>query len=107
MFKILKYQSTFIIVLLLVSLTSCACTTKEKTAPLPAWNEGTSKTNIIEFVQAVTDKSSPDYVPPTERIATFDNIGTLWSERPVYFQLYFAIDRIKQLAPQHLEWQVT
>jgi phosphoserine phosphatase len=106
MFKIRKYQSAFIIVLL-VSLTGCACTTKVKTDPLPSWNEGASKTNIIEFVQTVTDQSSPDYVLPAERIATFDNDGTLWSEQPIYFQLYFAIDRVKQLAPQHPEWQTT
>lgn len=78
-----------------------------KKDPLPSWNKGAAKTSIIEFVQAVTDKSSPDYVAPAERIATFDNDGTLWSERPVYFQLLFAIDRVKQLAPQHPEWQTT
>lgn len=58
-----------------------------KQDPLPSWNEGTAKTNILEFVESVTDKASADYVQPSERIATFDNDGTLWSERPVYFQL--------------------
>ena len=75
--------------------------------PLPSWNEGVSKQNILSFVAVVTDKSSPDYVPPAERITTFDNDGTLWTERPVYFQLLFAIDRVKVLAPQHPEWKTT
>ena len=75
--------------------------------PLSSWNESVSKQNILSFVTAVTDKSSPDYVPPAERITTFDNDGTLWTERPVYFQLLFAIDRVKALAPQHPEWKTT
>jgi phosphoserine phosphatase len=72
---------------------------------LASWNDGTAKQAIIEFVAAVTDKGGPDYVPPAERIAVFDNDGTLWSEKPLYFQLLFAIDRIKALAPQHPEWK--
>jgi phosphoglycolate phosphatase-like HAD superfamily hydrolase len=72
--------------------------------PLPAWNDGAAKQAIIGFVQRVTDKNGPDYVPPPERIAVFDNDGTLWGEQPVYFQLLFAIDRVKALAPQHPEW---
>ena len=75
--------------------------------PLPSWNEGPAKQNILAFVAAVTDKSSPDFVPSTERIATFDNDGTLWTERPVYFQLLFAIDRVKALASEHPEWKTT
>jgi len=75
--------------------------------PLPSWNESPAKQSILLFVAAVTDPSSPDYVPPTERIATFDNDGTLWSERPVYFQLLFAIDQVKKLAAQHPDWQET
>lgn len=98
---------TALVILLLMILSGCSSKFLTKTDPLPSWNEGASKTNIIEFVQAVTEQSSPDYVPPAERIATFDNDGTLWSERPVYFQLYFAIDRVKQLAPQHPEWHNT
>ena len=73
--------------------------------PLPAWKAGATKDSIVNFVTAVTDKNGPDYVQPSERIATFDNDGTLWSEKPVYFQLLFAIDRIKALAPQHPEWK--
>jgi len=73
--------------------------------PLPSWNDGPTKTAIIEFVERVTDKNSQDYVKPAERIATFDNDGTLWSEQPMYFQLAFALDRVKSLAPKHPEWK--
>ncbi|MCK5664427.1 MAG: haloacid dehalogenase-like hydrolase [Thiotrichaceae bacterium] len=75
--------------------------------PLPSWNEGENKHHIIQFVQSVSDPKSSDYVAPEDRIATFDNDGTLWSEKPFYFQLYFVIDRIKMLAPQHPEWKTT
>ena len=67
--------------------------------PLPSWNDGPAKTTIIEFVSKVTKKGSPDFVPPAERIAVFDNDGTLWAEQPMYFQLFFALDRVKALAP--------
>ncbi|MGD8542060.1 MAG: HAD family hydrolase [Desulfobacteraceae bacterium] len=73
--------------------------------PLPSWNDGQSKQAIIEFVEKVTSESSPDFVPPAERIATFDNDGTLWAEQPMYFQLAFALDRVAALAPEHPEWQ--
>jgi hypothetical protein len=72
---------------------------------LPSWNEGPARQGIIEFVRRVTDKSSPHYVPPEQRIATFDNDGTLWSEQPMYFQAFFTLDRVKALAPQHPEWK--
>ena len=101
-----KYRIVFTTILLII-LTGCSCTGGIKKDPLPSWHEGATKTSIIEFVQTVTNQSSPDYVQPAERIAVFDNDGTLWSERPVYFQLMFAIDRVKQLAPQHPEWQTT
>ncbi len=74
---------------------------------LPSWNDGKAKTNIIHFVKAVTDKNSPDFVAQKDRIAVFDNDGTLWSEQPAYFQLFFAIDRVKALASQHPEWKTT
>ena len=74
---------------------------------LPSWNDGTSKTNIVSYVKAVTDKNSSDFIPVVDRIAVFDNDGTLWSEQPAYFQLFFAMDRVKALAPQHPEWQTT
>jgi phosphoserine phosphatase len=73
--------------------------------PLPSWNEGPAKKNIIEFVGKVTKEGSPDFVPVSERIATFDSDGTLWSEQPMYFQLFFALDRVKAMAPQHPEWK--
>src|SRR5262245_9176779 len=72
---------------------------------LPSWNDGPAKKSIVEFVKAVTTKGGKDYVPPAERIATFDNDGTLWSEQPGYFQVFFALDRVKALAPQHPEWK--
>ncbi|MGB5834911.1 MAG: haloacid dehalogenase-like hydrolase [Thiohalocapsa sp.] len=75
--------------------------------PLPSWNDGPSKQAIVDFVHAVTDSSNPGYVPESERIATFDNDGTLWVEHPMYTQLVFALDRSKALAPQHPEWQPT
>lgn len=73
--------------------------------PLPSWNDTASKQAIIAFVGKVTKEGSPDFVPPAERIATFDNDGTLWAEQPIYFQLRFALDRVKALAPQHPEWK--
>src|SRR5688572_511154 len=73
--------------------------------PLPSWNAGASRTSIVDFVARVTTKGSPQFVPVAERIATFDNDGTLWSEQPVYFQLAFALDRVKALAPKHPEWK--
>jgi len=75
--------------------------------PLPSWNETASKKAIITFVERVTKQGSPDFVPEAERIATFDNDGTLWAEQPMYFQLLFALYRVKVLAPQHPEWATT
>jgi phosphoglycolate phosphatase-like HAD superfamily hydrolase len=73
--------------------------------PLPSWNDGATKQAIVAFVERVTRQGSADFVPPAERIATFDNDGTLWSEQPMYFQFAFALDRVKALAPQHPEWK--
>jgi phosphoglycolate phosphatase-like HAD superfamily hydrolase len=73
--------------------------------PLPSWNDGPVKTSITDFVVRVTTQGGADFVPVSERIATFDNDGTLWSEQPFYSQLAFAIDRIKVMAPQHPEWK--
>jgi phosphoserine phosphatase len=72
---------------------------------LPSWNEGAAKNAIMKFVAMVTDKDHEDYVKPAERIAVFDNDGTLWAEQPLYFQLLFAIDRVKALAAKHPEWK--
>jgi hypothetical protein len=74
---------------------------------LPSWNDTASRKSIIAFVQKVTTQGSPAFVPEGERIAVFDNDGTLWAEQPMYFQLFFALDRVKALAPKHPEWQTT
>ncbi|MFF7400421.1 HAD family hydrolase [Achromobacter sp. NPDC008082] len=71
---------------------------------LPSWNDGPSRQAIVEFVAAVTQEGGADYVAPADRIAVFDNDGTLWSEQPLYFQLIFALDQIKVMAPKHPEW---
>jgi phosphoglycolate phosphatase-like HAD superfamily hydrolase len=76
-------------------------------ATLPSWNDGPAKQAIIAFVERVTREGGPDFVPPSERIATFDNDGTLWCEQPMYFQALFAFDRIKALAKDHPEWTTT
>jgi len=73
--------------------------------PLPSWNDTASKKAIVAFVEKVTKEGSPDFVPVAERIATFDNDGTLWCEQPLPVQLFFALDRVKTLAPQHPEWK--
>src|SRR5215471_18222382 len=72
---------------------------------LPSWNDTGPKKAIVAFVEKVTREGSPEFVPVAERIATFDNDGTLWAEQPMYFQLAFALDRVKALAPQHPEWK--
>ena len=73
--------------------------------PLPSWNDGKAKQSIMDFVKRATTPGGKDFVPEPERIATFDNDGTLWAEQPLYFQLAFALDRVKALAPQHPEWK--
>jgi hypothetical protein len=73
--------------------------------PLASWNDGPAKQAILDFVRATTDRASPSYVPPEDRIATFDQDGTLWVEHPVYTQAFFALDRVHELAPQHPEWK--
>jgi haloacid dehalogenase-like hydrolase len=75
--------------------------------PLPSWNAGASRTAIVDFVTAVTTEGGPQFVPVAERIATFDNDGTLWSEQPMYFQVVFAFDRIKAMAADHPAWKST
>jgi phosphoglycolate phosphatase-like HAD superfamily hydrolase len=75
--------------------------------PLPSWNNGSAKSAIVDFVDRVTQEGGPDFVPVEQRIATFDNDGTLWAEQPIYFQFTFAIDRVKAQAPEHPEWRHT
>jgi haloacid dehalogenase-like hydrolase len=78
---------------------------RAQTDPLPSWNEGATKRAITDFVARVTQQGGPEFVPPAERIATFDNDGTLWVEEPMYTQLAFALDRVKTMAPAHPEWK--
>jgi phosphoserine phosphatase len=75
--------------------------------PLPSWNDGATKQTIVTFVEKVTTPGTPDFVPLEERVATFDNDGTLWSEQPMYVQLAFVLARVKELAPAHPEWKTT
>jgi len=100
-----RRRALFASALALVAGIAFATGALAKTDPLPSWNEGPAKKAIIEFVEATTDESRPTFVPPAERIATFDNDGTLWPSHPMYTQLAFALDRIKTTAPQHPEWK--
>ncbi len=109
-----SFHTTWLTLFLLVSLgcrqegaPSAPETAAEVTSaidPLPSWNEGDTKEAIMKYVTSVTTEGSPDFVPEKDRIATFDNDGNLWSEQPYYFQLQFAIDRVKAMAPDHPEW---
>ena len=89
--------------LLAISIAGLASTQAKD--PLPAWRDGKAKEAIVKFVEKVTKEGSAEFVPPAERLATFDNDGTLWAEQPMYFQLLFALYRIGVLAPQHPEWK--
>jgi phosphoserine phosphatase len=82
-----------------------AASQSTQTDPLPSWNEGPAKKAIVDFVARVTKEGGADFVPVAERIATFDNDGTLWSEQPIYFQFAYALDRVKAMSPQHPEWK--
>lgn len=90
-------------VLVLASLASAAPGFSQ-VDPLPSWNEGRARDAIIDFVTAVTTEGADDYLPPEERIAVFDNDGTLWTEQPIYFELFFSFERLRALAPAHPEW---
>ena len=101
----LSRRSLFALSLVVLGLCGSAFAQAQPADPLPSWNHGSAKTSIIDFVTRVTTQGGADFVPPAERLATFDNDGTLWTEQPVYFQLAFAFDRVKSIAPQHPEWQ--
>lgn len=93
---------------LILAMFACASVEWARAAePLPSWNDTAPRKAIIAFVEKVTKEGSPDFVPPAERIAVFDNDGTLWAEQPAYFQLLFVFDRVKALASQHPEWKET
>ncbi len=94
-------------VLLFSVLLFGAASAQAQRDPLPSWNKGPAKEGILNFVKATTEKSSPNYVEPKDRIATFDQDGTLWTEHPLYGQAMFALDRLGKLAPQHPEWKET
>jgi phosphoglycolate phosphatase-like HAD superfamily hydrolase len=88
-----------------VLATVCSRSAVAQTDALPSWSDGPAKQSIIEFVEHVTKEGGRDYVPPAERIAVFDNDGTLWAEQPIYVQLAFSLDRVKALAAEHPEWK--
>jgi len=96
--------AVLVVLAVLLSLTGPRAVVAQ-TDSLPSWNDGDVKQAIVKFVQAVTDRGSAQFVAPETRIATFDNDGTLWSEQPLYFQGFFAFDRVKALAPKHPEWK--
>jgi phosphoserine phosphatase len=111
-FVYLKFSTVVLMILLLNSCdTGNEATVKEKSDlktivdPLPSWNPGPTKSAIINYVEAVTDVNGDDFIPIEDRIATFDNDGNLWSEKPAYFQLFFAIDKVKAMAEEHPEWK--
>jgi hypothetical protein len=93
------------VLILVLSWATLPASRAQAPDPLPAWNDGAAKRSIVAFVRKVTEQGSPDFVPPAERIAVFDNDGTLWAEQPMYVQLAFVLDRVKALAPQHPEWK--
>jgi phosphoglycolate phosphatase-like HAD superfamily hydrolase len=97
-------KSHLSIIAILFALSSARAAHEEV---LPSWNETPARKAIVDFVERITSESSADYVPPDERIAVFDNDGTLWAEQPVYFQVAFTIDRIKVMAQEHPEWKDT
>lgn len=93
------------IILLLIALFASGCSSFQD--PLPSWNEGPAKESIKQFVKKTTTPGSADFVAKEDRIAVFDNDGTLWAEQPMYFQLAFVLDRLHELAPEHPEWKMT
>jgi haloacid dehalogenase-like hydrolase len=100
------YRLLLCLLSLMVAADSLPCLAQStQPDPLPSWNDGPAKKAILDFVARTTTMGSPDYVPVAERIATFDNDGTLWTERPIYTQFVFALDRLKALAPKHPEWK--
>ena len=109
-----KYRILLLVLMTIFTFSCTQSTTKNEIAkqetevkndPLPSWNEGSSKKAMIDFVTKTTNEGGADFVPVADRIACFDNDGTLWSEQPLYFQFFFAIEQIKAMAPQHPEWK--
>jgi len=98
-------RSQQLLTIALLAMLAFTITIAHAAGPLPSWNDGKAKQSIITFVEKVTRPGSPGFVPVPERIAVFDNDGTLWAEQPMYVQLFFVVDRVKALAPQHPEWK--
>jgi hypothetical protein len=105
MMAMLMGRRTFLAMVLAIMLGGSCVAQALGADPLPSWNAGAVKTAIMSFVARVTASGGPDFVPIEQRIATFDNDGALWTEQPIYFQLAFALDRVKAMAPQHPEWK--
>jgi phosphoserine phosphatase len=107
----MRFTQTIFHVLLMFSLVTlflAGCEVRiegDLSNTLPSWNDGATKQTIVDFVNEVTDKNNPNYVNPADRVATFDNDGTLWAEKPVYFQLYFLLQQVKDQAKNHPEWR--
>lgn len=99
--------SWFVLALLLPAFCGSANAQPRSGDPLPSWGDGAAKSALVEFVEGVIREGSPSFVPAAERIATFDNDGTLWAEQPMYFQALFALDRLRALAVDHPEWRNT
>ena len=97
-------RARLISTILIATIVCCACAVAQ-TDPLPSWNDTPAKKAIVDFVERTTTQGSPDFVKPEDRIATFDNDGTLWVEQPIYTQVTFAIDEVVAMAPQHPEWR--
>ncbi|WP_133554206.1 HAD family hydrolase [Algoriphagus boseongensis] len=106
-----SYQHSYFFAAFLLILLACeppskepVTSTPEEKPSLPSWQEGSSKSSILDFVAKTTDPQNPDFIPEAERIAVFDNDGTLWGEQPFYYQLAYAIDYVKKEGPNHPEW---
>ncbi len=102
--KFRQISSTTILAILIIAFFVAPL---QAAGPLPSWREGPAKTRIITFVNRISDQQGPDYVKPADRIAVFDNDGTMWCEKPLYFQLFYVFHRIRELASQHPEWETT
>lgn len=101
----LRFPKAFARLLVAGAFLTLATAAVAQDDPLPSWNDGATRQAIVDFVESVTTQGGPDFVAESDRIAVFDNDGTLWAEQPAYFQLLFALDRVKALAPEHPEWK--